>query len=763
MMKRDAGDSMNGIVNLSRRRLLKGTLAGGVVLGLHVGGVTSAFAAEPAWNGKAPSGAFSPNVYISVAPTGDIYIVAHRSEMGTGIRTSLAMILADELDADWRTVNVLQAQGDKKYGDQNTDGSRSIRQFFQPLRVAGATARHMLISAAAQKWQVDPASCTTKLGYVVHEPSKRRLGYGELAAAAAEQPTPNAGDVTLKDQHSWRYIGKSMQIVDMDDILHGRATYGIDVVLPDMAYASIEHPPVYGATLKHVDDSEARKVPGVLDVVQIPTPPISSGFVPLGGVAVLATNSWTALQARRKLKLEWDLGPNASYDSDTYRKQLEDTARQPGKVVRNNGDTAGALASASKHISADYYVPHLAHATMEPVCATASYENGAVTVWATTQNPQQARTTVAQVLGLGEEAVTINITLLGGGFGRKSKPDYVAEAAFLSRAAGKPVKVTWTREDDMRNDYYHAVCAQHMEGGLDANGKTVAWLHRTVFPSIQSTFKPNVTYGGAGELGQGVTDVPYAIANIRCENGPAPAHTRIGWYRSVYNIPHGFAVGSFADELAHAAGKDPVENLLEMLGEPRHIDLPAMGVDYPNYGASLEEYPIDTARHAAVLREVAARSGWGKPLPAGHAQGVAVHRSFLSYVAAVAQVQVDDDGSVHVTRVDIAVDCGRVINPDRVVSQFEGAVVMALGNTFFSEISFKNGASEQSNYTDYNVARIDSVPETHVYIIPSSAPPGGVGEPGVPPTSAAICNAIFAATGKRIRSLPIDTSLLKRA
>jgi isoquinoline 1-oxidoreductase subunit beta len=754
----------NEVVNLSRRRILKGTLAGGVILGMHVGGVTSAFAAQPASASGAASGVFSPNVYVSVAPSGDIFIVAHRSEMGTGIRTSLAMILADELDADWRKVRVVQAQGDAKYGDQNTDGSRSIRQFFQPLRVAGGTARQMLIAAAAEQWKVDPTSCSTEPGYVVHASTKRRLAYGALAASAARQPMPSADKVrpTLKNEDAWRYIGKSMKIVDLDDIVHGHATYGIDVVLPGMAYASIEHPPVYGATLKHVDDSEAMKVKGVLRVVQIPSAPISGGFRPLGGVAVLATNSWAALQGRRKLKLEWDMGPNASYDSTAYRKLLEDTARQSGKVVRNNGDVAASLASAAKHVSADYYVPHYAHATMEPVCATASYEKDAVTVWATTQNPQQTRTTVAQVLGLDEHAVTVNVTLLGGGFGRKSKPDYVAEAAFLSREAGKPVKVTWTREDDIRNDYFHAVCAQHMEGGLDANGKTTAWLHRTVFPSIQSTFAPNVTYGAPGELGQGVTDMPYDIANVRCENGPVPAHTRIGWYRSVYNIPHTFAVGSFVDELAHAAGKDPVEHLLAMLGAPRHIDLPAMGVNYPNYAASLDEYPIDTARYAAVVRAVAARSGWSNPLPARHGRGIAVHRSFLSYVAAVAQVQVADDGSVRVTRVDIAVDCGRVINPDRVVAQFEGAVVMALGNTLYSQISFKNGATEQSNFTDYNVARIDSVPETHVYIVPSTAPPGGVGEPGVPPTSAAICNAIFKATGTRIRALPVDTSLLKR-
>ncbi|MBB5457020.1 xanthine dehydrogenase family protein molybdopterin-binding subunit [Paraburkholderia sp. Cpub6] len=753
---------MGEIVNLSRRGVLKGTLAGGVVLGLQIGGAGTALAASVLSSANGAKAAFAPNVYVSVAPSGEIILVAHRSEMGTGIRTSLAMILADELDADWNAVKVVQAQGDAKYGDQNTDGSRSIRQFFQPLREAGGTARQMLVAAAAVQWRVAPATCHTEPGHVVHAASGRRVAYGALATAAARQPVPGRDTLHLKDEGTWRYIGKSLPIVDLDDIVHGRATYGIDVVLPRMTYASIERSAVYGATLKSVDSTETMKVPGVLHVVRIPAAPLPAGFQPLGGIAVVATSTWAAMQGRRKLRLDWDLGPNASYDSQAYRKALEDTARQPGKIVRNNGDTAAALKSAAHHVSADYYVPHLAHAAMEPLAATASYANGAVEVWTATQNPQQARTTVAQVLGVQEPAVTINVTLLGGGFGRKSKPDYVAEAAFLSREVGAPVKLTWTREDDVHNDYFHAVCAQHMEGGLDAQGKTVAWLHRTVFPSISSTFKADVRYGAAGELGQGVTDMAYDIANVRCENGAAFAHTRIGWYRSVYNIPHGFALGSFVDELAAAARQDPVQHLLTLLGTPRHVDLHALGVDYPNYGASIDKYPIDTARYAAVVRAAAVRSGWSTALPARHGRGIAVHRSFLSYVAAVAHLQVADDGSVRVTRVDLAVDCGRIVNPDRVVAQFEGAVVMALGNTLYSELTFRNGASEQSNFTDYQVARIDSVPETHVYIVPSDAPPGGVGEPGVPPTSAAICNAIFNATGQRIRALPVDTSLLKR-
>ena len=749
---------MEDIVNLSRRRVLQGALAGGLVLGLRVGGIAAASAAETQ---SAP--AFEPNVYVSIAPSGKITLIVHRSEMGTGVKTSLAMILADELEADWKAVRIVQAQADKKYGDQNTDGSRSIRQFFTPLRQAGAAARQMLTTAAAQRWQVPAASCRAEAGFVIHAGSSRRLGYGALVPAAAKLPIPAADTLKLKAAAEWRFIGKSFPVVDLDDMVHGRAVYGIDMVVPGMQHASVEHPPVYGATLKRVDAKAALAVPGVLKVIEIPAAPPPSGFKPLGGVAVIATNTWAAMQGRQQLKLDWDLGPNASYDTTEYRKTLEQSARQPGKVARTGGDVDAALDGAAKRVSADYFVPHLGHAMMEPLSATAHYKDNAVEVWTATQNPQQARTTVAEVLGLPESAVAINVTLLGGGFGRKSKPDYVAEAAFLSKVAGTPIKVTWSREDDLQNDYYHAICAQHLEGGLDAQGKVVAWLHRTAFPSIASTFQPNVTYGSAGELGQGVTDMPYDIANVRCENGAAEAHVRIGWYRSVYNIPHGFALGSFVDELAAAAGRDPVDYILELLGAPRHVDLKAMGVNYPNYGASIDEYPIDTGRLAAVVKEVATRSGWGTPLPARQARGIAVHRSFLSYVAVVAQVAIQPEGDVAVVRIDMAVDPGRIINPDRVTAQFEGAAVMGISNTLYSALSFKKGQVEQTNFADYQVARIDAVPETHVYILPSDAPPGGVGEPGVPPTSAAICNAIFEATGTRIRALPVDPSLLKQA
>jgi len=692
-----------------------------------------------------------------------VTIVAHRSEMGTGIRTGLPMVLADELEADWTRVKVIQAQGDPKYGDQNTDGSRSMRQFYQPMREAGASARQMLEAAAAHMWSVDVNDCRARNHMVVHVATGRQSSFGDLAKVAATLEVPPADHLELrfKPASERRYVGKPIPIVDLNDIVRGMATYGIDVVLPGLKYASVERCPVYGGTVSTFDATDAMKVPGVEQVVAIPATPIPSGFNPLGGIAVIATNTWAAQQGREKLKIIWDFGPNASHDSDAYRGQLEGTAKQPGHVVRDEGNVDDVLASATHRISADYFVPYYAHAPMEVPNAVADVVGNKCEIWAPTQFPQAARTTVAEVLDLPVEDVTVNVTLLGGAFGRKSKPDYIAEAALLSRQVGAPVKLTWTREDEIRHDYYHAICAQHLEAGLAADGRTTAWLHRTVFPAIESTFQPDVTYGSAGELQQGVTDMPYAIANVRCENGPAANHVRIGWYRSVYNIQHAFAVCSFADELAHAAGKDPVEYLRQLLGEPRKLDFAAMKVDYPNYGASLDAYPVDTGRLRGVLDLVVRNSEWGQKLPPRQGRGVAVHRSFLTYVAAIVHVAVGDDGQVTIPRVDVALDCGLVVNPDRVRAQFEGATIMGISNALYSNISIKEGRIEQSNFGDYLVARTDITPDTRIYTVESDAPPGGVGEPGVPPIAPAICNAIFAATGKRIRALPVDPAQLK--
>ena len=557
---------MSRIQNLSRRNVLKGVALSRFLLGAPVANWS------PISQAEADPASFVPNLFVAIDSTGQVTIVASRSEMGTGIRTSLAMVLADELDADWHDVRVVQAQGDAKYGDQNTDGSKSIRLLLNSMREAGATARHMLVMAAAQRWNVAPSACHTEASAVVLGAAGKRLSYGELAGDAAKLQVPTAAAVQVKQRAEWRYIGKPMPIVDLDDIVDGSAVFGIDVMLPGMRFASIERPPSYGDHLVSYDAGDALKVPGVERVVEIPGAAPPSGFHPLGGVAVIADNTWAAMQARQKLRITWQPGPNAAYDTTAYRAELEATARQPGKVARDNGDVTHALEAAAKRVSADYFVPHLAHATMEPESCTAAFADGRCTVWAATQNPQQARTTVAEVLGIDQSDVTVNVTLLGGGFGRKSKPDYVAEAAFLSRAVGTPVKVTWSREDDLAHGYYHAIAAQHLEGGLDANGKPVAWLHRTVFPSIASTFTADAVYGSTGELSQGVVDMPFDIPNVRCENGKAEAHVRIGWYRSVYNIPHAFAVGSFVDELAAAAGKDPLQYLLAMLGSPRKLD-----------------------------------------------------------------------------------------------------------------------------------------------------------------------------------------------
>ncbi len=747
---------------MERREFVQLLGAGGLVLVVSLSGcrrLSDALRGAP----KTATTTVTPAAYLRLDDTGTVTVICHRSEMGQGIRTSVAMVVADELDADWNQVKVEQALGDEKtYGSQNTDGSRSIRDFYAALREAGATGRALLEAAAAKQWGVPASEVEAREHTVVHRSSGRKLGYGELVPTARDLPMPDKAAIRLKRPDQFRFIGKDMPIVDMTDMITGAAQYGMDLKREGMLVAVIARPPVYGGTVKSVDPSAAEKVPGVERVIRLDSTPPPSGFMPLGGVAVLARNTWAAIQGRQQLKIEWDHGSHSTYDSGVFRTELERSVNRPGKVVRRQGDARQALARASKRLQADYYVPHLSHAQMEPLAALATFENGKCNIWAPTQHPQAARDTVALALKIPVEDVQVSVTLLGGGFGRKSKPDFIIEAALLARETGKPVKVVWTREDDIQHDYFHTVAAQHLEGGLDANGRVTAWLHRTALQSITATFVPGTVYAGEGEVGQGITDLPISVPNLQCENGPAAAMTRIGWYRSVINIPHAFAIWSFADELAHAAGKDPKEFLLQLLGPDRIIDMNNAGLVVKpwNYDRSFEDYPIDTARYRRVLELVAEKSGWGTPLGNGRARGISVHRSFLSYVATVIQVEVKGDGTVTIPRADVAIDAGTVVNPERVRAQMEGATIMGIGNTLYGEITFKEGRPVQSNYTDYQVARIDAAPrEFNVYIVPSTGLPGGVGEPGVPPVAPALCNAIFAATGRRIRSLPVGKQL----
>lgn len=746
------------ILNLSRRAFLKrsalaagSTFVLGVFSSCEPGNAPALNTKVPAQGTMAEAG-FQPNVFIGLNNAGDVFVVCSRSEMGQGIRTGMPPVIADEMEADWDRVHVVQADGDPKYGDQNTDGSRSVRNHFDQWRQAGAAARAMLIAAAAQTWEVPASECMAENHVVKHTSSGRELGYGELAATAATLDVPEAPPLKSRDQ--WRYIGTPMRGVDNRAIATGSAIYGQDAEIPGMLHASIERCPVIGGQVTNYDDTAALAVPGVRQVVQLADATLPPAFQALGGLAVIADHTWAALKGREALQVEWDLGPNATYNSDTYRATLEESATSPGREVRTMGDVGPALAEAAQTVEATYYVPMLAHAPMEPPCALAWVkDDGTCEIWAPTQDPQTARGTVAQILGLDFANVTVHVTLLGGGFGRKSKPDYIVEAALVSRAVGAPVKVTWTREDEIHFGYFHAPSVQYLQSALNDQGNPTAWVHRTTFPSISSTFAPNVTYASDGELGLGFTTVPYDIPNMRCENGPAQAHVRIGWLRSVSNIHHAFAVNAFAGELAHAAGRDQKDYLLEMIGPARNLNALFEGEQGP-YGEDLSRHPYDTGRLRGVVELAAEQAGWGKDLPEGHALGVAVHYSFVSYVAQVVHASVED-GQVHVHRVDCAVDCGTYVNPDRVKSQMEGAVVFGLTLALHGNITAREGAVEQSNFHDYPILRLNETPEIHVHLVENTLPPGGVGEPGVPPVAPALTNAILAITGTPVRELPV--------
>lgn len=710
----------------------------------------------------------NPLVFVSIAEDGAVTIVAHRAEMGTGVRTSLPMVVADELEARWDRVKVVQAGADEaRFGNQNVDGSRSVRHFFEPMRRVGAAARQMLEAAAAARWSVPVSEVKAVQHEVLHTATGRRLGFGDLAAEAARQAVPTREQLQLKTPADWRYIGKGKTAgIDQVAITRGQASYGMDVLLPGMVFAVVARPPVVGGRLRQADTGAALKVPGVLRVIEIPGFQGAPAFQPLGGIAVVARNTWAAMQGRNALNPQWDDGANGSYDSTAFRREQEQAVKAPGTVFRDNGDAPKVLSSApaGRRFSADYFVPHLAHATMEPPVATALVNEQGCEVWTSTQNPQAALDGVAATLGLKPSQVKVNVLLLGGGFGRKSKPDYVSEAALVAKALpGTPVKLVWTREDDIHHGYYHAVSLDHLEAALRPDGLPEAWLHRTAAPTITSLFAPGAKAAAPFETGMSATNMPFHVPHVRVERAEVAAHARIGWFRSVANIPHVFATQSFVHELAHRAGQDPLRYALALLGPDRKID-PGSISDVFNYSESPQQYPIDTGRLRAVIEAAARGARWGRKLPQGHGLGLAFAYSFVTYTATVVEVAVKPDGDLSIVAVDMALDCGPQIHPERIRAQMEGAAVMGLSLALTGEITFQNGRVQQSNYHDYEVLRHAQSPRTirtHLVGGDPTLPPGGVGEPPVPPVAPALANALFAATGKRIRSLPVRQQLRK--
>jgi len=754
------------ISNISRRSFVAGS--GLFVIGVSLAGCSGY--TEPdidadAFNlgdpGPSPltdiaGGDASPALWISIEEDSTVKITCHRSEMGQQTWTAMAQIVADELEADWDSIEIVQAEGHERYGDQNTDGSRSVRYNFHRLRTAGAAMRKMLTDAAALFWEIDAADCVAAEGLVSNSQNGDTLSYGNLAELAARLPVPSEEEITLKEPADWRFIGKEIPSLTIPLITQGKGTFGIDVERPDMVYAVVARPPqVFGRT-GSFEDAAALAIPGVLRTVKLPDAKPPAVFQPMGGVAVVARDTWAAIEGRKALEIDWVDGPNAGYDSESYGQSLQQAAKQTGTVRRSRGNVAAGMGDAAQRLEADYYAPHLSQSPMEPPCATAAWTGETLECWACVQDPQDTRQNLADLLEIDKENITVNATWLGGAFGRKSKPDFVVEAALIAREVGKPVKLTWTREDEVSHGFYHAVSAQHMEAGLDADGNCTSYLHRTVFPSISSTFADGTPPPSDGEVGMGATDVPFAVPNLRVESASAKGHLRTGWLRSVCNIFHAFAVQSFAGEMAAAAGRDQKDYLLDLIGPARTIDPADDGATYSNYGESLDDYPIDTGRLRGVIEKASDMAGWGRSLPEGSGIGIAAHRSFLTYVATVIEVSVTEDGTLSIPGIWLAVDAGTVVNPRHVRAQMEGGTIYGLSNALFGEITAKNGAIVQDNFPTWRLMRMGEAPRAfEVEIMASNARPAGVGEPGTPPAAPALANAVFNATGHRLRSLPM--------
>jgi len=700
---------------LSRREFVAaGVAAGaGLVVGFYL-----------PHGGKRSKEVFSPNAYVRITPENKITIVVARSEMGQGIRTALPMILAEELEADWKQIEIEQAGASTLYGDQTTGGSASVRTTWDPMRKAGAAAREMLISAAALTWGVPRSSCVAQNGNVLHGASKRQLSYGELAKTASTLPVPT--DVPLKQSKDYKIVGQRLARVDTPSKVKGEAVFGIDFRMPGMKYAVLSRCPTIGGKVVSFDDKESKKISGVNYV----------GKIGDSAVAVVADSVWGAMEGRRLLNVNWDDGPNKNLNTAAVVESLKQAAAKKGATLYSAGDVSKA---AGRRVSAEYQLPFMAHAPMEPGNCTAHFQGSTCELWAPTQVPQDCRDSVAQAVGLDPDRVKVNVTLMGGGFGRRLEHDYAVESALVSKAVQAPVKVIWTREDDMRSSTYRPASLHQLSAVVDGLGYPVAFTHRLIAASIS---------GQKGQPGpNGVDpDLPdeaalvYGLPNVSLEYVAAETAVPLGWMRSVYALQAAFATESFVDELAVAAGKDPLEYRLHMLAKDQ--DIPFFVTTW------------HTARMRGVLQLAADKAGWSKPLPAGRFRGIACFACFSSYVAEVVEISMGKDVP-RVHRVVVAVDCGQVVNPSILEQQIPGGVIYALSNALRAKITIEKGRVVQGNFDDYAPVRMEEAPLVEVHAVASVESPTGIGEPSVPPLAPALCNAIYAATKKRIRALPI--------